>query len=100
MGLNETIDRIARESAARVLRERENDTRDKPTAVCNIPQLDEWELNLTMAAIRQYMKLNLQPFDGDTDRQRKRKRYNKNKLSSAIAKIRAAQKSDKTNEDE
>lgn len=100
MGLNETLERLARERYADLKAEEQTESQAEPTTVCNIPRLDEWELNLTLAAIRQYMRLNLQPFAGDTVRQKKRKKYNKNKLASAINKIRAARKSDKTIGDE
>lgn len=98
MGLNETLDRLAKEREEREADKAVVFTEDNSEEIaCNIPQLDEWELNITMAALRQYRKLNLQPFKADTYRQQKRKAFNRLKISTAIAKIRAAQRNDSDN---
>lgn len=98
MGLNQTLDRLAKEREAR---ERGIDPVPEPEEkprMYQIPMLDEWELNLTMAALRQYMNLNLCYLKSDTYRQKKRKKFNRMKISTAIGKIRNAQKSGDSDE--
>lgn len=94
MGLNQTLDRLkaeweAREQGICLVPEPEEEPR-----TYQIPQLDEWEYNLTMAALRQYIRLNLCYLKSDTYRQKKKKRFNREKVSTAIFKIRNAQKRD------
>lgn len=52
------------------------------------PRLDEWEYNLTIAALRQYFKYEMMLLRTDTPRERKRKLFNREKIKSAIHKMR------------
>ncbi len=94
MSLNDTLDRLRADMESRKSSQDSADG-DKPEESFVIPQLDAWEYNLVSAAIRRYMKLDLHSTNADTERQDKRKRFNRHKLSTALAKLRAAQKDDK-----
>lgn len=98
MGLNETLDRLAKEREERKQGvDLTIETEENPK-MHQIPMLDEWEYNLTMAALRQYLNLNLCNLKSDTFRQKNRKKFNRMKVSTAIGKIRNAQKRDNGNE--
>lgn len=61
---------------------------EEATVTREAPVLDEWEYNLTLAALRQYHKFEMMLLKTDTPRERKRKLFNRGKIESAIHKMR------------